>query len=69
MRKITDKQARVLAFVKKRIAADGASPTMREIAEHMGLSGRSSVSVHLDGLETKGFIRRSKGVAHGIEVL
>ena len=50
-------------------AARGIVPSMREIAEAVGLSAVASVSYQLDNLEQKGYIRRQDNLSRNIEVL
>ena len=63
---LTDRQREVLDFVVANIGL--YSPTVREIAAEFGWKSPNAVTVHLDALEKKGWIRRTHGV-RGIEVL
>jgi len=64
---LTPKQAAVLAWIQ---ANSGYySPTVREIARQFGIASPNGVACHLDALERKGFIRRTPGIARGIEVV
>lgn len=66
---LTKRQARVLQIVDERIRATSIAPTIREIMGTMGGSSTSGVSEALQGLEAKGFIRRSSHQARAIEIL
>ena len=66
-RELTERQREILRYILDRIEERGAPPTMREIADHFGLSSPASVKVHLDALEKKGFIKRREWTARGIE--
>lgn len=64
---LTDRQAEVLAFIEANVGYFG--PAIREIAEALHIKGHNAVVGHLAALERKGYIRRTPGVARGIEVL
>ncbi|MEW2301964.1 winged helix-turn-helix transcriptional regulator [Streptomyces sp. NPDC006655] len=58
---LTDQQRRILTCIRDWVAERGEVPTMREIADHVGLASTGSVSYQLDKMERAGVIRRSKG--------
>jgi repressor LexA len=66
---LTDRQKRILDFIKQYIAGHGYAPSSREIVDFMGASGPNAAEGHLRALETKGYITRAKRVARGIVVL
>lgn len=68
MKKLTDKQARVLEFIRQRIQQD-LPPTIREIAGGMGFSSTGTVRDYLNALQKKGHIevRRNKSRAIGLK--
>lgn len=68
MRELTDKQARVLEFVRERINRHGWPPTVREIARHFRFASTSTARAHLVALEKKGYIERSFHVSRGIRL-
>jgi len=68
-RKLTERQIKVLEFIKNFIQSQGYPPTVREIAAHFGLRGPGGVQKHLRSLERKGMIRRSSGISRAIAVL
>jgi repressor LexA len=45
------------------------SPTVREIAAAMSIKSPHGVTVHLEALERKGYIRMAQGKPRGIEVV
>ena len=55
---LTEKQAEVLACVRRMLSENGYCPTVREICAALSLSSPSSVHFHLRALERKGYIRR-----------
>lgn len=65
---LTDRQAEVLAYIKKYIAKFGYPPSFRAIGERFDMQP-TGVGGHLKALETKGYIRRDKRVARSIVVL
>jgi len=63
------KQKEVFNFIKKVIREKGYPPSVREICEGIGLSSTSTVHMHLNQLETKGYIRRQESKNRSIEIL
>jgi len=55
------RQAQILDFLKQYIQAHGSAPTLRQIAEALGVSSLATVHEHLTSLEQKGFIKRKAG--------
>lgn len=68
-RKLTVKQERVLNFLGKYMRDFGYPPTVREIAEKLGLAGPNSAKKFLDILERKGCIRKAAKSSRAIELL
>ena len=64
---LTPRQAEVLEFIKSNMAY--YSPTVRQIAQQLGIRSPNGVTCHLDALERKGAIRRTPGKARNIEVV
>ncbi len=46
-----------------------SAPTIREIAEKLGIGSTNTIDYHLKALERKGFIRRRGNLARSIEIL
>lgn len=63
------KQKSIYEYIKQYISKVGSAPTLKQIAEAMGLNSLATVSEHLDSLEKKGLIERVYGEARGIRVL
>ncbi len=59
MKDLTEKQAKVLAFIKARIRASKCSPSIREICRHMGLTHTNAGHQLVLALERKGCIVRA----------
>lgn len=55
---LTDNQQRVLDFVRHCIEQNGRAPTLREIAETLGLKRHSSAQDYVDALVRKGALDR-----------
>jgi len=67
--KLTPRQKEILGFIKGVIRSEGYPPSLREICARFGINGPNNAGKHLDALEKKGFIRRRRGRARGIEVM
>lgn len=65
---LAPRQKQVLKFIIHEIKSRGLPPTLREIADHLGLKSFQAASLHILALERKGFIERSP-VARGLRVL
>ena len=59
MKKLTEKQARVLEIISQKIGGDGMPPTLEELREELGMSSKNAVLTHLKALVKKGYIQRS----------
>jgi len=66
---LTGIQAAILQAIMQSKANRGIVPSMREIAEAVGLNSVASVSYQLDNLEQKGYIRREDNLSRNTEVL
>lgn len=65
---IYKRQGQILDFIKQFIQSNGYAPTLRQIAEAIGVSSLATVHEHLSSLEDKGMIRRKTGKNRGIEL-
>lgn len=57
--KATDKQQRVLDYVKKQIKEEGYAPSVREICKALDLKSTSTVHGYLSRLKKKGLIEKN----------
>jgi repressor LexA len=64
---LTDRQQEVLTVIRERSRMYG--PSVREIGKELGIASPNGVVCHLKCLERKGYIRRSKKITRGIEVV
>lgn len=69
MNKLSKRQETILDYIKDEVNKKGYPPSVREIAEAVGLASSSTVHGHLARLESKGFIRRDPTKPRAIEVL
>lgn len=67
-RRLTDRQIDILNTICDAIATRGFPPTVREIAQTVGLSSPSSAQYQLDLLSRLGFIQRNPHRSRTIEV-
>ena len=68
MRKITDKQQRVLLAIDQLIKVAGYPPTRREIATQIGAKYPSTVDAHLGALRAKGYIDFTPGLPRSLRL-
>jgi len=64
---ITDPQAETLRMISELIAQQGFPPTMKELADRLGISG-ASVHDQINQLVRKGYLRREPRKARGIAI-
>lgn len=65
---LTKKQERVFSFLVKYGEENGFPPTVREIADNLGLAGPNSAKKYLDILERKKYIKKFSGKPRAIEI-
>lgn len=63
------KQRQILSFIKQYIELNGSAPTLKKIAEAIGVSSLATVHEHLQSLEAKGLIKRKQGKVRSIELV
>ena len=59
---ISPRQVTILEFIRESVARRGYAPSLREIAQAVGLSSQSTVSYHLSALVRKGYLSRGRGL-------
>ncbi len=69
MQPLTRKQEEVLTVIKKFIAKNGYSPSVREVCELMNLSSTATVFVHMRHLMNKGYLKQTDNKFRTLEVL
>ncbi len=65
---IYKRQGQILDFIKQFIQSNGSAPTLRQIADAIGVSSLATVHEHLTTLEVKGLIKRRAGKTRAIEL-
>lgn len=68
MTELTEQQERVLRFVAKHIAEQGAPPTFRGIAKHFGFASTRAAQDHVAALVRKGYLEHRPGEARGLRL-
>src|SRR5438477_1489672 len=66
---LTERQEKILAFIKKAIIDQGYPPTIREIGEHFGIRSNNGVNDHLKALERKGYLLRGELKSRALSVI
>lgn len=62
------RQQQILMTIRDLVAANGCTPSTRQIGDAVGLRSTSTVSKHLKSLEEKGFLRRGAAMARQLDV-
>jgi len=68
-KKLTERQQRILEFIRASIQKTGRPPTIREIGAAVGISSTSLVDYNLNALVRKGYLIRKKAVSRGIRLV
>lgn len=55
---LTDRQRRILGYIRESVNNRGYPPSVREIGQRVGLASASSVAYQITQLERKGFLRK-----------
>lgn len=58
MEKLTERQQKVLDYIRDSIRQQGYPPTLREIGNQLGIRSTNGVNDHLRALERKGYLTR-----------
>jgi repressor LexA len=66
---LTERQEKILSFIKKSIQDQGYPPTIREIGEHFGIRSTNGVNDHLKALERKGYLMRGELKSRALSVI
>src|SRR5437016_5090511 len=68
MRKLSQRQETILAFITEYMDEHGYPPSIREIGAAAGISSTSVVDYNLKALERDGLLRRDPEVSRGLEL-
>lgn len=63
------RQRQIVDFIQQFIQSNGTAPTLRQIADAIGVSSLATVHEHLASLENKGVIKRKSGKTRAIELV
>lgn len=63
------RQRQIVDFIAQYIQKNGYSPTLKEIAECIGVSSLATVHEHLQALQRKKIIKKHDGAVRGIELI
>lgn len=66
---LTPRQSEVLSAIKDYQARLGFPPTVKELAELIGVSSPNAAADHVNVLKKKGYITVAPGAARGITIL
>jgi repressor LexA len=69
MKKLSDKQRRIISYINRFVSDRGYPPSIRDIQSGCDISSTSVVDYNLNILESKGHIRRHAEVSRGIKLL
>lgn len=65
---LSERQQRILTYIRDYIASNGYPPSIREIGAAVGISSTSVVNYNLNKLEQAGLIKRGREVSRGIQL-
>ena len=68
MSKLTHKQQEIYDYILSFAQENGYPPSVREIAQHVGLKSPSTVHFHLKGLREAGLISQAEGKTRAITI-
>lgn len=66
---IYKRQQQILDFLKQHIQVTGSAPTLRQIAQALGVSSLATVHEHLTALEQKNLLKRKGGKNRTMEIV
>jgi repressor LexA len=69
MKKLSDRQKRIIRYIDRFISNNGYPPSIRDIQAGCGISSTSVVDYNLNLLESRGHIRRHAEVSRGITLV
>jgi repressor LexA len=69
MKKLSDKQRRIMRFIDRFVSERGYPPSIRDIQAGCNISSTSVVDYNLNILESRGHISRHADVSRGIKLL
>ncbi|RME77739.1 MAG: transcriptional repressor LexA [Chloroflexi bacterium] len=67
--KLTERQSKILSFIRAFSRENGYPPTIREIGKAVGISSTSVVNYNLEALQRAGLITRDRTISRGIRLV
>lgn len=67
-KKLTKRQEQIFNYICDQTAIKGYPPSVREIADAIGLSSPSTVHTHMRVLESKGYLKRDSSKPRALEI-
>lgn len=67
--RLTKKQRELFDYLEAFIKSNGYAPSYREIMHALGYKSVSTVSTHVQGLITRGYIKKSQDEARSLEII
>lgn len=65
---LSQRQRDTLAFIERFIATHGYPPSLREMAEALGIRSTNGVADHVRALEKKGYLERTESRSRALRV-
>jgi len=69
MSDLTERQKKILLFIKNHMRVKQYPPTRREIMKAFGIKGYFSIHRHLNAMMQKGYIKLIPNIARGIIII
>jgi repressor LexA len=69
MKKLSDKQKRIIGYISRFLSEKGYPPSIRDIQAGCNISSTSVVDYNLNILENRGYLQRHADVSRGIRLL
>jgi repressor LexA len=69
MKKLSDKQKRIISYINRFLTEKGYPPSIRDIQAGCDISSTSVVDYNLNILENRGYLQRHADVSRGIRLL
>ena len=66
---LTERENRILEYMKTQIKLKGYPPTVREMCQSLGIKSTSTAHKDLENLERKGYIRKDPSKRRAVEIL
>lgn len=68
-KELSERQKKILEFIRQFINEHHFPPTIREIGETVGISSTSVVKYNLDALQRRGYIERDREISRGLRLV